>query len=448
MSSDKSENSLPRKKAGRPPGAKNKRPDGPPIKIKSSYKGATDGRNKAVKELKRKVREQTLREIRAAQEAEAKAQRAAEIARQKEEEAARLKAKVALDEAEAARELERAHAARLGISNASAVKAGVIEGSNPEAAPATLADSLSDSFPTPQAQPATASDTSDTPNNSNNAKTETKNKHTLRNALPNNALGLATFHDAMFLERGYKLPAHMAFPILGLTDKRIEKLLIIIGPGSAKSTLISTLFPAFTLGQDPTMTILGISAGEDLMQGFMSAIMDWIEHNFWWQQLFPDVRPDKAKGWSTERGMYVTGHRQGDPDASFFPVGLSSKALTGKHARLIICDDLHDKDNSASVEACQRVRQIFYNQIMGRADPSGCRYIVAGRRWHQEDLYGHLKSTGEWVVMELPVIRENSPDLYWDITIPAGLVCCFNEHLINPEAQTANGQTTVQTPAG
>ena len=64
---------------------------------------------------------------------------------------------------------------------------------------------------------------------------------------------------------------------------------------------------------------------------------------------------------------------------------------------------------------------------MGRADPQGARFIFAGRRWHSEDIYGHLKSTGEWVVMELPAVRENAPDLYWDVFVPDDLVCCLNE---------------------
>lgn len=249
--------------------------------------------------------------------------------------------------------------------------------------------------------------------------------------LPNTAQGLFWFYDAMYLRRGMKQPSHLIPLTMALGDQRIKKLLAIVGPGSGKSQEISITFPAFVLGQDPSTTILGISAGENLMQGFVTAVGDWIEHDLMWKTLFPSVTPDKDKGWSTERGLYVKGHPPGDPDASYFAAGLTSKALTGKHARLIIGDDLHDKENSASVEACLRVREIFYKQIMGRADPRGARFIFAGRRWHQEDLYGHLKSTGEWVVMELPSFRDgkndSGKDLYWDITIPDGLLCCFND---------------------
>lgn len=257
--------------------------------------------------------------------------------------------------------------------------------------------------------------------------------------LPHTGKGFSLFYNIMYSRRGFFLPRHLVPLSAALADKRITKLLCIVGPGSGKSVMISITYPAFTLGIDPSTTILGISAGENLMQGFVTAVGDWIEHAHDWKTLFPDVIPDKDKGWSTERGLYVKGHPPGDPDASYFATGLTSKALTGKHARLIIGDDLHDKENSSSVEACLRVREIFYRQIMGRADPRGARFIIAGRRWHQEDLYGHLKSTGEWVVMELPSFRDdkgnNGRDLYWDITIPDGLICCFNDpaQLENPE---------------
>jgi hypothetical protein len=250
----------------------------------------------------------------------------------------------------------------------------------------------------------------------------------LTQKLPLSLLGFRMFYNMIHADRGFMLPRHLAHLALGLTDARIPKLLVIVGPGSGKSVLLSTAFPAFMLGQDPSLTICGISAGESLMQGFMSAVMEWVEHSIAWRYMFPEVVPDKGRGWSTERGMFVKGHSPGDPDASYIATGLTSKRLTGVHARLVIGDDLHDKENSATAAACQSVIDTYYSQIIGRADPRGARFVFAGRRWHEEDIYGHLKKTGEWVVMELPAVREKSLDkLYWDITVPDGLECCFTE---------------------
>ena len=161
--------------------------------------------------------------------------------------------------------------------------------------------------------------------------------------------------------------------------------------------------------------------------------------------MFPKVRPDFDKGWSMEKGLFLTGRPAGDPDASFLACGITSKILTGKHARTLIGDDIHDRENSSSSDACMRVKEFYYKQLIGRADPRGARFIIAGRRWHADDIYGHLARSGEYVVMVLPAIRENSRDLYWDVTVPAGVECVFTEmlregpsHKITADANSAN----------
>lgn len=257
-------------------------------------------------------------------------------------------------------------------------------------------------------------------------------------ALPNDDIGFSIFYDLMYFDRGMSLPPHLQIVTLGLLDRRIRNLLLIIGPGSGKSQLLSTAYPAFEIGQDPTNTILGISAGEALMQGFQAGVMQWIEFAPTWKQLFPGVTPNKDRGWSVDRGLFVRGHPPGDPDANYFACGLASKALTGKHSRIQLGDDLHDKENSASQEACFKVRDIYYNTLLGRADPRGCRYVYAGRRWHEEDIYGHLERSGEWVVMTLPALREKSKFAYWDVTVPEGLTCIFNEKKDSEAAEVAS----------
>lgn len=242
-----------------------------------------------------------------------------------------------------------------------------------------------------------------------------------------NARGLASFYNSILSPRGFQLPPHLVPVCYGLTDLRIPKLLLLIGPGSGKSQLLSQIFPAFLLGHDPKQTILGVSAGESLIQGFVRSVMEIIEWAEIYAYLFPNVRPNKDAGWSTERGLFVTGRAPGDPDASYWAAGLDSKSLTGKHGKTIILDDPHDKDNSNSAMACEKVVTTYYNTIMGRADPAGARFIVAGRRWSENDLYGHLIESGEWVVMELPAMRAGAPDLFYDIVVPDGMTCCFND---------------------
>lgn len=244
---------------------------------------------------------------------------------------------------------------------------------------------------------------------------------------PRNVHGFIGFHDLMLSDRGFHITPHMVPVAAALIDERIKNLIVVIGPGSSKSTLISVAYPAFVIGHDPTVTILGLSAGEGLMQGFQHAVGEWIENSMMWKRAFPGVRPNKAAGWSSERGLFVNGRPPGDPDASYFVAGLTSAALTGKHARVIICDDIHNRQNSGSSMLRLAVVQQWYDTIVGRADPQGAKFVVTGRRWATDDLYGHLISSGDFVVMELPAEREGSLDIYWDVKIPDRLECCFTD---------------------
>ncbi|MDE3023180.1 MAG: hypothetical protein KGI54_15245 [Pseudomonadota bacterium] len=203
--------------------------------------------------------------------------------------------------------------------------------------------------------------------------------------------------------------------------------MIIIGPGATKSYLTSTIYPAWVIGHDPNETFLVISAAENLTNGFMLSVARIIESNDSFKFSYPDVKPDKNAGWSTERGLFVTGKSAAVPDSNFFGCGLESSSLTGKHSKNIICDDLHDKNNASSAESCKKVIKDFRSTIPGRAVATGTRFIVTGRRWIKEDLYGNLMAGGNYVTMSLPFERESSDRLWWDITVPDGLECVFTD---------------------
>jgi len=241
---------------------------------------------------------------------------------------------------------------------------------------------------------------------------------------------LAAFYNWVAESEGIKLPPHLWPVCLALCDVRIRNLSIILGPGSGKSFLVSTVYPAWLIGHDPTETFLAISAGENLPNGFMLSVMRIIEHADAFKFSFPNAKPDKNAGWSTERGIFVTGHSPAVPDANYFGCGLGSSALTGKHARNVICDDIHDKNNAATTDLCKKVITDYHTTVLGRAVATGTRFITAGRRWNNEDLYGALETSGHYVTMKLPYEREGSEDLYWDVTVPGGLECVFTDRKV------------------
>lgn len=224
-----------------------------------------------------------------------------------------------------------------------------------------------------------------------------------------------------------KFPNHLWPVALGLCDNRINKLMLQIGPGSGKSLLLSQVYPAWVLGHDPKKTIMTISGAEDLASGFLGTVMHIVEHSKPFRLAYPDVVPDKNRGWSMGNGAFVKGARIAQPDASYNAFGLASKALTGKHAGLIILDDIHDSENSATKEQCSKVTDRYSSQIVGRAESTGARFLLAGRRWSVHDLYGTLEKSGGWVVLRLPAERPQSELLYYDVYVPNDLECVFTD---------------------
>jgi predicted phage terminase large subunit-like protein len=242
-------------------------------------------------------------------------------------------------------------------------------------------------------------------------------------------IDLKTFYVMMSQVMGMKDPPKHFIPICEiLEDESIEHIQIIVAPGSGKSQLVSIFYPVWLLAQDPTQTILGVSAGRDLIRGFLNAVSRIIEFDPHYHKLFPHIEPDKDSGWSEIAGLYVKGHLPGSPDPSYFATGLGTSIITGKHCRTMIIDDVHDAENSASIEQCEKVKNFYYHTLLGRADPKGCRYIVAGRRWSPNDIYGHFMHAGHFVTLILPAFRE-SQEIYWDCYVPETSKNIITEYL-------------------
>lgn len=209
------------------------------------------------------------------------------------------------------------------------------------------------------------------------------------------------------------------------------------------SQLISCVYPTFLLGEDPRKNVIGISGAEDLIKKFQKTSMEFIEFSKGFREFFPSVFPDKKTGWSTDSGAYLTGRNTSVPDPNWWVGGIASQALVGKHASDIILDDIHTAENTATDLQCNKVHELYLNTIIGRAQSTGARFVLAGRRWRINDLYGRLESSGDWVTMRLPARRAGSEELYFDVMVPEGLECIFTEDYGPPVS--VNSSTGVRT---
>ena len=182
----------------------------------------------------------------------------------------------------------------------------------------------------------------------------------------------------------------------------VDRLMILMPPGSAKSTYASILFPVWWLAQHPAATLIAASHTAELAERFGRRVRNLIAEHA--GVLGFDLSPDnKAAGrWETTKG------------GEYFAAGVGG-AITGRRADLAIIDDPVKSKEAAESEVTRQSTWDWYrNDLYTRLKP-GAAVVVIMTRWHEEDLGGHLieeMSTGgdRWRVLKLPALATDADD--------------------------------------
>jgi len=179
-----------------------------------------------------------------------------------------------------------------------------------------------------------------------------------------------------------------------------DRLMILMPPGSAKSTYASILFPAWWFVQHPRSSILAASHTADLAAHFARQVRTLItEHD---EQLGYRIVPDNraAARWQT------TGHGE------YFAAGIRGP-ITGRRADLAIIDD---PVKSWAMADSPVEREYLWNwycsDLTTRLKPQA-RVILIMTRWHEEDVAGRLLACNrdEWRLLSLPAQAEDADPL-------------------------------------
>lgn len=180
---------------------------------------------------------------------------------------------------------------------------------------------------------------------------------------------------------------------LGCTDR----LMILMPPGSAKSTYASILFPPWWFTQHPTSSVIAVSHTHSLAEAFSRRVRNLIldREGQLGYSLVPDERA--AASWRTSNG------------GEYMAVGVRG-AITGRRADLIIIDDpIKSQWEADSTLHRDQLWEWYKSDLITRLKPGG-RIILIMTRWHENDLGGQLLTTNgpEWRVLRLPAIAEDS----------------------------------------
>ncbi|NNL18620.1 MAG: phage terminase large subunit [Boseongicola sp.] len=187
-----------------------------------------------------------------------------------------------------------------------------------------------------------------------------------------------------------------------IANGEITRLVITMPPRSLKSIAASVAFPAWLLGQDPSMRILAVSYAEALADKLALDCLKVIESP-WYRQAFPLVRIAKGKAARADFEITRGGGR--------FSTSIGG-ALTGRGGDIIIIDDPHKPEDAASDVKRQSVIDWYRSTLLSRLnDPQSGPIVLIQQRVHEADLAGVLLEQDGWVHLDLPAIAEEPVEI-------------------------------------
>ena len=167
--------------------------------------------------------------------------------------------------------------------------------------------------------------------------------------------------------------------------------LIIAPPGSSKTSWSSKFLPCFLIGQNPGLHVGVVTSTAKRAWKLSLACRDTVTEVPEYQQVFPHVRPNKAKGWARDQ-WFVERPQKDDPDPTMTSCGLFGDIL-GSRLDFLIFDDIFDEETIGSDTLRERGRKWVRNTAMTRLDPSKGRAVAILTRWSgvTEDLVAEFE---------------------------------------------------------
>lgn len=204
---------------------------------------------------------------------------------------------------------------------------------------------------------------------------------------------LAAFID--YLDLGFNPAAHHRLLIdkLEAVERgEIERLMVCMPPGSAKSTYTSVVFPAWFMGRNPLLSTIAASHTAELAERFGRRVRNVVASkdfaNLYGVTLAEDSQA--AGRWDNSKG------------GEYFAAGVGG-SITGRRADLAIIDDpVKSREDADSERSREKAWDWYVNDLLTRLKP-GARQIVVMTRWHEDDLGGRIleRERDRWDVIEL-----------------------------------------------
>ena len=198
-----------------------------------------------------------------------------------------------------------------------------------------------------------------------------------------------------YLDLGFKPAAHhrLLLDALERVERgEIERLMVCMPPGSAKSTYTSVVFPSWFLGRNPKLSVIAASHTQELAERFGRRVRNLVAAKEFGNVFGLGVADDSASAgrWDTTAG------------GEYFAAGVGG-SITGRRADLAIIDDpVKSREDADSERSREKAWDWYTNDLLTRLKP-GARQIVVMTRWHEDDLGGRIleRERSRWHVIEI-----------------------------------------------
>ncbi len=161
------------------------------------------------------------------------------------------------------------------------------------------------------------------------------------------------------------------------------RLMVFMPPGSAKSTYVSVVTPAWAMGRWPGFRVIGASYASDLARKLGRRCRSIVKQRGYAGLFTARLSSESAAAdeWSLDCGSeYMAG-------------GILS-GITGNRADLVLIDDpVKGRQDADSPTIRKKTLEAYQDDLMTRLLPSGS-VIIVQTRWNEDDLAGSILPEG------------------------------------------------------
>ncbi len=186
-----------------------------------------------------------------------------------------------------------------------------------------------------------------------------------------------------------------------------QNKLILVPRGHLKSSIVTVGWTIQQILIDPNETILIRNAVWDLSREFLKQISNYLQSEILTGLFGEFCLPQST--WTKEVIEIAQKTDLVDRQPTITTAGLET-ALTGRHFKTIIDDDLVGQQNVTTKEQIQKVITV-YQDSENLLNPGG-KHVIIGTRWANRDLYGHILSSDTKTVNLENVRREDGPEAW------------------------------------